>query len=266
VRRRFNPSLELLQREKLLNIAFWPEFPPIHDPRHGDGVLSMAYLALSIPPVGRMVVAESVRRVYVGAGERRVLRHLRNIMKDVTNTATFVPRFLWRRKFSRPRQPGFFQRNAARRYAIRFHAETRPELDNRITLGDARDAVGLRRAVVDLSFRRADVEDVLRAHTLFGEWLERTGVGRMEWSAPPEERVDHVLAQAVDGHHQIGTTRMAQTPAAGVVDRDCRVFGAANLYLAGASVFPTSSQANPTFPAILLAMRLARHLADQGPA
>jgi choline dehydrogenase-like flavoprotein len=32
---------------------------------------------------------------------------------------------------------------------------------------------------------------------------------------------------------------MSDDPAQGVVDRDCRVHGYANLYIAGSSVFPT---------------------------
>lgn len=45
-----------------------------------------------------------------------------------------------------------------------------------------------------------------------------------------------------------------------VVDPDCRVHGVANLHLAGAAVFPTSSQANPTLTAVALALRLAERL------
>jgi choline dehydrogenase-like flavoprotein len=54
---------------------------------------------------------------------------------------------------------------------------------------------------------------------------------------------------------------MAATPADGVVDPDCRVFGIENLYLAGSSVFTTGSRANPTLTIVALAERLADHLA-----
>lgn len=260
VRRRFNPSAALQARENLLNVALWPEFPPIHDPRHRNGVLSAAYLALSIPALGRALVAESIRRNYVGPGKPDIAAHLRNVVMDFPNTAVFVPRFLYRRKFARPRQPGFFQRNPARRYALRYHAETRPDPSNRITLGTDRDATGLRRAVIDLKYRDDDVADLLRAHDLFAAWLTRTGLGQMEYSLPEPERAASILSQAYDGHHQIGTTRMAETAADGVVDRNCQVFGTPNLFVAGASVLPTSSQANPTLTAITLAVRLAAHL------
>ena len=66
------------------------------------------------------------------------------------------------------------------------------------------------------------------------------------------------------GFHHMGTTRMSTDPADGVVDPDCRVHGTDNLYVAGSSVFPTGSCANPTFMIVALARRLADHLTAQG--
>ncbi len=66
---------------------------------------------------------------------------------------------------------------------------------------------------------------------------------------PPEE-----------GGIEMGTTRMARDPKAGVVDENCRVHSVANLFVAGSSVFPSCGYANPTFTIIALALRLADHL------
>jgi choline dehydrogenase-like flavoprotein len=60
--------------------------------------------------------------------------------------------------------------------------------------------------------------------------------------------------------HQMGTTRMSLDPSTGVVDTDCRVHGMNNLYVAGASVFPTYGAAPPTLTIVALALRLAAHL------
>ena len=46
----------------------------------------------------------------------------------------------------------------------------------------------------------------------------------------------------------------------GVVDENCRVHEAENLYVAGSSVFPSAGFANPTLTIVALAIRLADHL------
>ncbi|WP_029909769.1 FAD-dependent oxidoreductase [Caulobacter sp. UNC358MFTsu5.1] len=63
----------------------------------------------------------------------------------------------------------------------------------------------------------------------------------------------------VNGHH-IGTARMSALPADGVVDADLKVHTLDNLYVSGASAFPSAGISNPTFTIITLAIRLAEHL------
>ena len=57
--------------------------------------------------------------------------------------------------------------------------------------------------------------------------------------------------------HQLGGIRMGRTPADGVTDPDCKLWGVANLYVAGAGVFRTGGHANPTLTITQLALRLA---------
>jgi choline dehydrogenase-like flavoprotein len=64
----------------------------------------------------------------------------------------------------------------------------------------------------------------------------------------------------VGGAHHMGTTRMAEDPRLGVVDKNCLVHGLENLYIAGSSVFPTGGFANPTLTIVELALRLAQYL------
>jgi choline dehydrogenase-like flavoprotein len=75
-------------------------------------------------------------------------------------------------------------------------------------------------------------------------------------------RIETIEQRAPDpnAHHHAGTTRMSENPADGVVDANCRVHGVDNLYLAGASVFPTAGYANPTLTILALSLRLAGHL------
>ena len=261
VRRRFWPTPTLQRRARLTNLTLRPEFAPTYDPSHGNGVLSLAYLGLSFAPLGRLLVSEIVRRTHVGDDVVKRAPHLRNLLRDFPHTASFFLKYLYRRYISRSRTHSFFELSANRKYSLRYHAEQLPNPNSRVILADERDAFGLHRLSIDFRYSVEDANPIIRAHMCFADWLSRTNLGALEWSVPPHDRVDRILAQSKDGRHQLGTTRMGISRETAIVDRDCRVFDVANLFVAGTSVFPTSSQANPTFTAVALAIRLAHKLA-----
>lgn len=62
------------------------------------------------------------------------------------------------------------------------------------------------------------------------------------------------------GNHHMGTTRMDNDPAHGVVDKNCKFHGLPNLFIAGSSCFPTGGAANPTRTVIALTLRLSDHI------
>jgi choline dehydrogenase-like flavoprotein len=132
-----------------------------------------------------------------------------------------------------------------------------------VTLSDRTDALGLPFLDIDLRYTEADARSVLQAHELLDQSLRQSGLGHLEYREPLEKRISSILGQAKEGYHQIGTTRMGLTQQDSVVDGACRVHGLDNLYVSSSSVFPCSGQANPTFPAVALALRLAAHLADE---
>ena len=261
-RRRITASAAHQQRASLTNVSFWPTLPPMRDPDHRDPILSLAYLALSFPPLGRRLVSESLRRINIGDGGN-TLAHLRNVAFGAPWLAGFLPQFLYRRLFSERRLPGLHFHNAAMRYPLHYHAEHLPNVQSRVRLSEERDALGLRKAILDLRFSEQDAEGVVRSHAHLARWLAATGLGELIWQFPADERADRVMELAGDGVHQIGTVRMGGDERTGVVDSDCRVFGSGNLFIAGSAVFPTSGQANPTLSAMALGVRLARHLSEE---
>lgn len=261
-RRRITASAEFQIKENLTNISFWPKLPAMSDPSHHDPVLSLAYLALTIPPLGRALVSESLRRINVGEGDQR-LAHLLNVASGIPTIARYLPGFVHGRTLARRRLPGLHLRNRARRYALHYHAEQLPNTHSRIRLTQGQDALGLRKVILDLRFQARDALAVVNTHERLDRWLKGTGLGELIWHENQHEREASVMDQAGDGVHQIGTARMASNPKDGVVDRDCRVFGVRNLFLAGSAVFPTSGQANPTLSAIALAIRLAQTVAAE---
>ncbi|HEX3954679.1 MAG TPA: GMC family oxidoreductase [Stellaceae bacterium] len=264
-RRRITIAAETQQRDGLLNLSAWPDNPPLGDARHGSAILSLACLALATPGLGALLAAEAIRRKHLKRGALDVGGHLANIFRDLPQATREAAKFLYGRFVAQPRIPGFFLLNKARRYTFLYHAEQAPNPASAVTLAEQRDALGMPRLRIDLRFGEIDGQSVVASHRIIDAELRRTGLGRLEYAYDENERVAQVLAQATDGFHQIGTTRMSTVPAMGVVDRDLRVHGTPNLYVASSSVFPTSSQANPTLLLAAFSARLAAHLAERLP-
>ena len=130
--------------------------------------------------------------------------------------------------------------------------EHRPHPFNRVELSTRRDRFG--NPLPRLLLRWTDEEQagLEKLRRSLREWFRVAGLGDL---ATAEGRLPNLNA-----HHHAGTTRMARDPRDGVVDVNGRVFGVDNLYLAGASVFPTAGFANPTLTIVALARRLGRHL------
>jgi choline dehydrogenase-like flavoprotein len=261
-RRRIVPSAQMQLQNGLLNSAFWPVVPPVGDPRHGSAILSAAYLALSIPPLGRMIVAEAIRRRHVGNHPGDLGSHILNVARGLPSAMAFAVSFLRRRHDKRYRLPGFFILNDANRYGLSYHGEQVPRRDSRVWLSGETDRLGLPSLTIDLRFSSQDAESVVRTHDLLEAWLTKHDVGRLEHRCGPDERAALVLSQASHGTHQIGLTRMGTSRHEGIVDGDLRCFDSPNLFLASCGVLPTSGQANPTFTVVALALRLADALAS----
>ncbi len=139
-------------------------------------------------------------------------------------------------------------------FRLLINLEQRPDARNRIVLADAHDAFGVPRAALHWRWRADEHAALMRLRSLIARTLEASGFGRV-----------HVADSRPDpnAHHHAGTTRMHADPAHGVTDAYGRVHGVDNLYVAGASVFPTAGFANPTLTIVALALRLADHLATR---
>ncbi|HEX2779237.1 MAG TPA: GMC family oxidoreductase, partial [Gemmatimonadaceae bacterium] len=143
---------------------------------------------------------------------------------------------------------------------LRVDTEQLPDRESRVTLLDERDALGLRRVAVDWRISELERRTVRRTTELLDAELAARGIGRLEAIADPFGPEVEWGELRGDSYHMMGGTRMAKEEREGVVDTDSRVFGSENLYVAGASVFPTGGMANPTLTLIALTLRLANHL------
>ncbi len=143
-------------------------------------------------------------------------------------------------------------------FKTRFWSECPPDAESRVTLGNETDALGLRRVKLDWRIPADLRRTFVRAHELLAEELACRGIGRLTMGV--DGSVDKALDTIEDSYHQMGTTRMHESPRKGVVDKDCRVHDVNNLFVAGSSVFPTYGHVNPTLTIVALAVRLADHV------
>lgn len=253
-RRRLQLAAPVQLQERLLNTVFWLDAISISDPIHGSGSLSLLYLLMTATGTYRWLSRGlAPRPTHSRKGQLR--GHLKNIrLRGISlRRAGLTLAQIWRGG------DGGMLANPAGRYLLRYHAEQVPQPDSRVLLTQAAD--GRARLSVDYRVGEDDLTSVLRSHALLDAWLSRNRLGRLEYLHDEASRRQGVFAQAFDGYHQIGLARMGDDRRFSVVNGDCRVHGLANLYLAGASVFSTGGHANPTLPAVALALRLGQHLA-----
>lgn len=148
-------------------------------------------------------------------------------------------------------------------YAMAFRAEQAPNPDSRVTLIEKglsadKDALGLQRVHLNWQLTEADQASLFRSIYLLAEELGKSSMGRLRLML--DEKTP--WQSMVGGGHLMGTTRMSEKPEEGVVDKNCKVHGKDNLFIAGSSVFATSGVANPTLTLMALSRRLAAHLKD----
>jgi choline dehydrogenase-like flavoprotein len=142
---------------------------------------------------------------------------------------------------------------------LRNFMEMAPDPENRVTLCEEADVDGKPLARVTHACGDLDKRSMVAVHEALAVECEAAGLGRLESDL---DEADPWPINA-DASHHMGTTRMGLDPATSVVDPDLRLHAIPNVYLAGASVFPTSGCANPTYTIIALSIRLARHLRSE---
>jgi choline dehydrogenase-like flavoprotein len=125
--------------------------------------------------------------------------------------------------------------------------ELLPHPDNRVTLADETDDLGLPVARYDHSLAENDRANMDFSIRVIGDILRAAGAQ------------DTLTIRRYA--HLIGGARMGTRPEESVVDADHRVWGVPNLLVADGSVCPTQGSANPALTIMALASRLAERLA-----
>ena len=190
----------------------------------------------------------SAKRLYLDLRQGKIpkhfLWHLRNVVMNIDDVASVAYRE--------------FMKTPVQVYSLDNRIEPVPNRSSRVTLSDQRDALGLRRVKLEWRLADEDLQTLVRGQEIIARELGRAGLGRLKMEIDP--KLGWPVSAIHGGYHHMGTTRMHESPSLGVVDRDCRVHGVHNLFIAGSSVFPTYGYANPTLTIVALAVRLAEHL------
>ena len=206
------------------------------------------------------------RKVPMSLGWYRNNAWLRERVGTILRNPFAIPGNLIRHAMGRPKR---FAIDSVR---LEVRIEQLPNPDSRVTLGAGRDAFGQRRAHLDWRLTETDWRTFRVMADRVGAELARLGLGRLSrapWldgpatAGPESAGLNRVWPDdLVGGHHHMGTTRMSADPAKGVVDRNLKSHAKDNLWDLGSSVYPTSSQVNPTMTVLALALRRAEHLKE----
>lgn len=258
-RRRIALRPEVQRQMGLGNLIFRLHHPRITDPEHRTGPLSAIFLAQ------RFISYEYAKRLVSDAPPSATtwLRHGMNAAFDSFSTVRFLSHWLRHRTLAARKFPSIIIRPRTNLFSLDFHAEQEPNRDSRITLGQSVDRFGNRQLRVDWRYTAKDVETVERGFELLRQDFAAAGVGTLTLAANEADIEATIRRDGAYGGHHIGTARMGASAATGVVDRNGKVFGVNNLWIAGSATFPTSSQANPTLTIVAMALRLGAHLKRQ---
>jgi choline dehydrogenase-like flavoprotein len=245
----FRPVITLspvvLEKEKMLNAAmyFYPSYES--HPVFASVAVKAALELWEIVKDKKLSELIEISKADAALGD------LRNFGKRICSRPHYILQALLRK--------AVIKDTSCSRWRTRFYYECVPSADNRVSLSEEKDQFGRRRSQLNWYLSDQDLDSAYRFHVYLNNVLQKTGAGQLiffdnllEWRSNTET-----------GKHPSGTTRMHDDPKQGVVDKNCRVHGLENLYIAGSSIFPTAGYANPTLTIVALAVRLAEHLQRQ---
>jgi hypothetical protein len=235
-------SPEVLKEEKLLNAAmyFYPSYES--HPAFASDAVKAALELWDIIKSKKLTELMEISKADAAPGD------LWEFCKRIGSRPHYILQALLRK--------AMIKDSACSRWRTRFYYECVPAADNRVLLAEERDQFGRRRSRLIWHLSDQDLDSAYRFHVYLASVLQKNGAGNLIYFEEPSQW----RSNTETGKHPSGTTRMHVNPKLGVVDKNCRVHGLDNLYVAGSSVFPTTGYANPTLTIVALAVRLARHL------
>jgi choline dehydrogenase-like flavoprotein len=246
---------------RLRNMIFRLHHANPMDPRHGDPVLSLMYIAkrFILPEYRRKITTVELELLErLPKGRALTAQHLANVAKNPWPLLRFLSTWIYKRHACYRRIPYVALYSKAGTYPLDYNAEQTPLYESQVSLTHDKDRFGVPKLHIDWRVCPEDVASIAASYRQMQRILANTDAAAIVYDDNTlNESAERAIA--VGGHH-IGTARMSNDPKRGVVDSQCRTHDVENLYIAGSAVFPTSGSANPTLTIVALAIRIADHL------
>ncbi|ARV58642.1 GMC oxidoreductase [Nostocales cyanobacterium HT-58-2] len=231
-----------------------------------EQLLNISALLFPIPKPYQLKAVNSLKTLLTSINDSQVQKNSLKLLNNVVLGLDYILPAAYRALIKhQPFLPSlawggwsYLQDNEQRfsRFEVLHQTEQAPDPDNRITLSGDRDRLNRQKVKLNWRWSDIDIRTIKRAQDILKEEIACAGIGQLEI-----ERDGNLPKLIHPGtHHHMGTTRMHDDPKQGVVDRNCKVHGVSNLFIAGSSVFPTGGYANPTLSIVALAIRLADHV------
>ncbi len=141
-------------------------------------------------------------------------------------------------------------------FAIEAQGECLPRADNFVALDpNKKDAWGIPALHINASYGENDraMAAAMRSHV--GAILDEMKLAEV---APPKSELS-IFGKNI---HECGTARMGNQPSTSVVDRNCKVHDAKNVFVTDGSVFVTQGCYEPTLTIMAISARAGEHIAE----
>ena len=141
-------------------------------------------------------------------------------------------------------------------FAIEAQGECLPRADNFVTLDSGKkDAWGIPVLHINASYGENDRAMALAMRSHVAAILDEMKLADV---APPKSELS-IFGKNI---HECGTARMGDQPSTSVVDRNCKVHDAKNVFVTDGSVFVTQGCYEPTLTIMAISARAGEHIAE----
>jgi choline dehydrogenase-like flavoprotein len=176
------------------------------------------------------------------AEERSTLQDLKDIYSALRERRNCVSRWFGRKLLrtllhpSGAISPAYYFLVRGRSFApgarmlIGITSEQQPNPESRVLLSEKLDALGIPRANVRWQLTDLTLHTIRKFAATLREEFSKAGIGEIEPEPWLVENSTDWTSHINDQFHHIGTTRMSDSPRAGVVDRNCQIHGVQSVY------------------------------------